>query len=86
MITAKQIYPIGYVAKTHGIKGELNVSLDTDFNPEDFKFLVFDVDGIFVPFPIINVRGSEKVIFSFSFLTVSVHLDIHRASPSRRRQ
>lgn len=57
MITAKQIYPIGYVAKTHGIKGELNVSLDTDFNPEDFKFLVFDVDGIFVPFPIINVRG-----------------------------
>ncbi|MDE6395665.1 MAG: 16S rRNA processing protein RimM, partial [Muribaculaceae bacterium] len=42
MITLKELYPIGYVAKTHGIKGELNVSLDTEFNPEDFKFLVFE--------------------------------------------
>ena len=57
MITLQELYPIGYVAKTHGIKGELNVSLDTEFNPEDFKFLVFDVDGIFVPFPILSVRG-----------------------------
>ncbi len=57
MITVKELYPIGYVAKTHGIKGELNISLDTEFNPEDFKFLVFDVEGIFVPFPIKSVRG-----------------------------
>ncbi|MDE6397135.1 MAG: ribosome maturation factor RimM [Muribaculaceae bacterium] len=57
MITLKELYPIGYVAKTHVIKGELNVSLDTEFNPEDFKFLVFEVDGIFVPFPILGVRG-----------------------------
>lgn len=59
MITLKELYPIGYVAKTHGIKGELNIALDTEFNPEDFKFLVFDVDGIFVPFPIVNVRGQN---------------------------
>lgn len=57
MITLKELYPIGFVAKTHGIKGELNVALDTEFNPEDFNFLVFEVDGIFVPFPILNSRG-----------------------------
>lgn len=59
MITIKELYHIGYVAKTHGIKGELNIALDTEFNPEDFKFLVFEVDGIYVPFPIISVRGQN---------------------------
>ena len=57
MITLSELYPIGYVTKTHGIKGELNVRLDTDFNPEDFRFAVFDMDSIFVPFEIDYSRG-----------------------------
>lgn len=57
MITASELYPIGYVAKTHGIKGELNVALDTPYEPADFKFLVFEIDSIYVPFVITNTRG-----------------------------
>ena len=57
MITSKELYPIGFVSKTHGIKGELNVQLDTQYNPEDFHFLVFDIDSIFIPFEIENSRG-----------------------------
>lgn len=57
MITAKEIYPIGYVSKTHGIKGELNIQLDTQYNPEDFRFLVFEMDAIYVPFEIVSSRG-----------------------------
>lgn len=57
MITLSQLYPIGYVAKTHGIKGELNIVLDTPHEPGDFRFLVFDMDATFVPFPIVSARG-----------------------------
>lgn len=57
MITHKELYPIGYVSKTHGIKGELNIQLDTDYNPEDFRFLVFEMESIFVPFEIVSSRG-----------------------------
>jgi len=57
MITQGELYPIGYVSKTHGTNGELNVRLDTDYNPEDFRFVVFDIDSIFIPFEITNSRG-----------------------------
>lgn len=60
MITAELLYPIGYVVKTHGVKGELNISLDTDFDPGDFRFLVFDIDSIFVPFKVISSRGKSE--------------------------
>lgn len=58
MIKSKEIFPIGYVAKTHGIKGEINIHLDTEFNPEDFNFLIFEIDNIFVPFTIDSSRGN----------------------------
>lgn len=60
MITFNEIEAIGYVAKTHGIKGEINLRLDTDFNPEDFRFLVFEIDTIFVPFKIKQARGNAN--------------------------
>ena len=60
MITSSELFAIGYVSKTHGIKGELNMRLDTEFNPEDFKFLIFDIDSIFVPFQIALARGKGE--------------------------
>ena len=57
MITADKLFPIGYVSKTHGVKGELNISLDTDYKPEDFKFLFLNIDEIFVPFQVKSSRG-----------------------------
>lgn len=57
MISAQDLFPIGYVGKTHGIRGELNIQLDTEFNPEDFRFLIFDIDNTFVPFAVEQSRG-----------------------------
>lgn len=57
MITISEIYPIGYVSKTHGINGELNIQLDTDYNPEDFRFMVFEIDSTYIPFEVDNSRG-----------------------------
>ena len=59
LITVGELYPIGFVAKTHGIKGELNVRLDADCFPEDFRFLVFEMDSIFVPFVVTSSRGKS---------------------------
>ena len=49
---------IGRVQRTHGIKGELNIELyDPDKAvPSDFSCLIFDLEGIFVPF---FVRGER---------------------------
>lgn len=56
MITANELYAIGFVRKTHGIKGELNIILDTVYDADGLKFLVFDIDSIFVPFLINSLR------------------------------
>lgn len=70
MITLSELYPIGYVSKTHGINGELNVQLDTDYNPEDFRFLVFEIDSTYIPFEVGNSRGQglQTVLSALSML------------------
>ena len=56
----EKLYPIGTIKKTHGIKGELNIALDSPYNPEDFRFLVFDIDGATIPFEIVSSRGNGE--------------------------
>jgi 16S rRNA processing protein RimM len=50
MILQSELYPIGRVQKTHGIKGELSIVLTSDFDSLDFNYFVFEMDGILVPF------------------------------------
>ena len=50
MILQSELYPIGHVQKTHGIKGELSIFLTSDFDSLDFDYFVFEMDGILVPF------------------------------------
>lgn len=52
MITADELTAIGKVIKTHGIHGEMNVELydGERVSPDDLRCVVFDIDGIFVPF------------------------------------
>ena len=53
-------YQLGYVSKTHGLQGEVNVFLDVDF-PEDYEemesvFLQLQSSGTLIPFFIENFR------------------------------
>jgi 16S rRNA processing protein RimM len=50
MIKDSQLTSIGKVNKTHGIRGELSVLTYADLDIMQLKCVVFDVDGIFVPF------------------------------------
>ena len=51
MIRKEEVFPIGRIGKTHGVRGELSFFFDDDiFDRVDADFLVLDVDGILVPF------------------------------------
>ena len=56
MIRLEEIAPIGVFGKTHGIKGEINLDLNIDFDLEDTPYIIVDIDGIFVPFFIEDYR------------------------------
>lgn len=57
MILSSNLRKIGRVNKTHGIDGELSMEILPDINPEALKCVVFDIDGINVPFFITGVRA-----------------------------
>jgi len=51
MIKQEEVYRIGRLGKTHGVRGELSFLFDDDiFDRVDCDYLVLDVDGILVPF------------------------------------
>lgn len=64
MIERSQIFPVGTVTKTHGVRGEMVVTLDEDIDLAALRCVVFDMDGLFVPFFISSCRprGRESVL------------------------
>ena len=57
MIKQEEVYKIGRLGKTHGVKGELSFMFDDDvFDRVDADYLVLDIDGILVPFFIEEYR------------------------------
>jgi 16S rRNA processing protein RimM len=62
MIRFEDVFPIGKIIKPHGIEGEMLFEFKTAvFDTEDAEFLLFDMDGILIPFFIESYRfTSEK--------------------------
>ena len=57
MIRDEEVYQIGKLGKTHGVKGEVSFLFDDDvFDRVDADYLILKVDGIFVPFFIEEYR------------------------------
>ena len=51
MIRKEDVFKIGRLGKTHGVKGEISFMFDDDvFDRTDADYLVLEVDGILVPF------------------------------------
>ena len=51
MIRQEDVYKIGKLGKTHGVRGELSFLFDDDvFDRTDADYLILDIDGILVPF------------------------------------
>lgn len=57
MIREEDVYKIGVIGKTHGVKGELNFTFTDDvFDRIDADYLILRIDGILVPFFIDEYR------------------------------
>ena len=51
MIKENEVYKIGRLGKTHGVRGEISFLFDDDvFDRMDADYLILRVDGILVPF------------------------------------
>jgi 16S rRNA processing protein RimM len=57
MIRKEEVFKIGRIGKTHGVRGEVMFQFDDDvFDRTDADYLILDLDGIFVPFFIEEYR------------------------------
>ena len=57
MIREEEVYKIGRLGKTHGVRGEISFLFDDDvFDRTDADYLILRVDGILVPFFIEEYR------------------------------
>ncbi len=74
MISEDSVYKIGYISKTHGLKGEVNFHFTDDiFDTTDSPYLLIRVDGIIVPFFIetIRFRSDTTAIVKFEDIDTS---------------
>ena len=67
MITQEEVVSIGRLTRLHGKKGELQCLLSNDLLYDaDAAFVILLLDGLFVPFRIVEWRdkGAESVLFT----------------------
>ena len=68
MISEQDVYKIGRLGKTHGVKGELTLLFEDDvFDRADADYLVLRVDGILVPFFIQEYRFRSDSVAIMKF-------------------
>lgn len=68
MIRPDEVIKIGYIAKFRGIQGEVELNFTDDpFDRGEAPYLVFDMDGILVPFfwEEYRFKNNETAIFKF---------------------
>ena len=54
MIHQEDVYLIGKMTKTHGLKGEINFQFTDDvWDRTDISYLICELEGILVPFFIV---------------------------------
>jgi len=62
MIREEDVYQIGKLGKTHGVKGEISFLFNDDvFDRVDADYLILKIDGIYVPFFIEEYRFRNDV-------------------------
>lgn len=63
MIRKEEIVKIGYLAKPHGVKGEIALVSSFDlFDEQEDPYLICELDGIFVPFFVEEYRYKSDTV------------------------
>ncbi|MBD5308011.1 MAG: ribosome maturation factor RimM [Paramuribaculum sp.] len=61
MIRRNELVPVGNVGKPHGLAGEMQLTIDPDVPLVQGDCLIFELDGIFVPFFVDSVRSRNSL-------------------------
>lgn len=76
MIRENEVVKIGQLAKTHGIKGELNFRFDNDvFDQVDCPYLILKIDNIFVPFFLVEYRFRSDDVALVTFEDINDEIE-----------
>ena len=71
MIKREEVYKIGRLGKSHGVKGEISFQFDDDiFDRVDAEYLVLDIDGILVPFFMEEYRFRNDTVCLVKFCDI----------------
>ena len=71
MIKQEEVYKIGRLGKSHGVKGEISFQFDDDiFDRVDAEYLVLDIDGILVPFFMEEYRVRNDTVCLVKFCDI----------------
>lgn len=71
MIRQEEVFKIGRLGKTHGVKGEISFLFDDDvFDRVDADYLVLQVEGILVPFFMEEYRFRSDTVALVKFCDV----------------
>lgn len=78
MITKSDIVEIGQFNRAHGIKGEINATIDPEVVPDQLQCLIVDIDGIFTPFFIDSWRQktASTILLTISGIESDVQADL----------
>ena len=69
MITTEEVYKIGVITRTHGVRGEVSMSFTDDvWDRADTDYLVLNIDGILVPFFLEEYRFRSDTVVLVKFV------------------
>ena len=83
MIKKEDVYRIGQIGKSHGVKGELSFHFEDDvFDRTDADYLILEVDGILVPFFFEEYRFRTDVTAYIKFCDVDTEVQARELTGS----
>lgn len=71
MIKKEEVYKIGRLGRTHGVKGEISFQFEDDiFDRVDADYLILNIDGILVPFFMEEYRFRSDAVALIKFCDI----------------
>ena len=80
MILLDELYSIGNTNKPHGINGEISVSIDVECDLKVNSCVVFNIDGIFVPFFVESFRPKSANAYLVKLKNIDTENDASELS------
>ncbi len=69
MILSQEVVPIGVMRRPHGNRGEIQCQTDNAYwDDAEADFLILEIDGILVPFRVLDWRGkgADSILFQLA--------------------